>query len=197
MRTALAFFTLGLIVLVGGVVLALFVPPPVIVEWETKSKFLAKQEILHFEYYWINKTSYASPSLSSFSFDEEAKDFVVKGEAREIHNNLFNFYILDGHNQLMWVEGNPYESIFEAEKVSQTTFAVPINPHAYSYLFFGVENPQPDINVTVKLTAYLEYKEKTTVASAQYTILGGVIASLGLAVIIVSAILVRVRRTTV
>lgn len=121
---------------------------------------------------------------------EESKDFVLKGSASEVASKKFNFCILDSTNYNNWIGGEAYTAYFEKKDIASTSFSIPLTKEqATSTIYFVAENPLTDNNETVKFSATLEWNEKATIATAiAGWILGGIIAFLGLIVIIIAGV---------
>jgi len=121
---------------------------------------------------------------------EESKDFVLEGNALEVANKKFNFYILDSTNYWNWYEGKSYNAYFERKNVTSTSFSVSLSKEqATSTIYFVAENPLKDTDETVKFSATLKWNEKATIAATiGGWILGGIIAFLGFIVIIIAGV---------
>jgi hypothetical protein len=135
---------------------------------------------------WIEKAlSGGSAYFTSpqFTTSKEAKDFVLKGTATEINNNIFDFYIGN------WID-NAYTGYYSAKNIPHTSFSVPLTKEqAELTIYFQVENPLLDVNENVNVSAILEWSEKATIAVAFEGInLGSIIALLGIIVIIIAGI---------
>jgi hypothetical protein len=121
---------------------------------------------------------------------EESKDFVLRGNATEVSGYRFNFYIMNLDNYMEWTLGKAYTAYFEQKNVTETSFTIQLTKgQATSAIYFVVENPLRDVNETVKISATLEWQEKATIAATLGGwILGGIIAVIGLIIIIVAGI---------
>lgn len=86
--------------------------------------------------------------------------------------------------------GRAYTSYFEQKNVTETSFTIQLTKdQATSTIYFIVENPLRDVNETVKISAILEWQEKATIAATiGGWMLGGVIAIIGVIIIIVAGI---------
>lgn len=106
------------------------------------------------EYYYI-------PSLFLIN---EAKNFVIKGIATEVGYKKFNFYIMDSSNYYNWYDGKAYTSYYEVKDRSTINFSLSLTKdQATSSIYFVVENPNLDINETVKLSATMRWIEKSDI----------------------------------
>lgn len=142
---------------------------------------------------WIEKTPFhlCSNDFSSLEFTfEEAKDFVVKGNASEVGNHEFDFYMFDSDNYLDWKADNPCTAFYEEKGVTSTSFNISLTEEqAESLMYFVLENPLTDVEETVNVSTDLKYQEKATVAGAiAGLILGGIVGFIGFIVLIISAI---------
>jgi len=143
---------------------------------------------------WVEKTSIYDSSEYYANYwtliFEESKDFVFKGNASEVAGKRFNFYVLDSDNRGNWIGGEAYASYFERKNITSTSFSIPLNKEeATSTIYFVAENPLVDTEETIKVSATLEWNEKATIAATiGGWILGGIIAFLGIIVIIIAGV---------
>lgn len=143
---------------------------------------------------WIEKSPIYDSSEYFMAYGpliiEESKDFVLKGNASEITNRPFSFYIFDSTSYFDWYAGKSSNGYFEIENVTITSFSVPLSKEeATSVIYFVAENSLVDVNETVRFSATLEWQEKATISTMiGGWILGGMIAFLGLIVIIIAAV---------
>jgi hypothetical protein len=143
---------------------------------------------------WAEKASILDCSAKFSSLPpliiEESKDFVLKGNATEVSGYRFNFYIMNLDNYMAWSSGRAYASYFEQKNVTETSFTIQLTKdQATSTIYFIVENPLRDVNETVKISATLEWQEKATIAATLGGwMLGGIIAIIGIIIIIVAGI---------
>jgi len=143
---------------------------------------------------WVEKTSIYDSSEYYANYwtliIEESKDFVLEGNASEIAGKKFNFCILDSANYGNWIGGTAYSSYFEKKNTTSTSFSIPLTKEqATSTIYFVAENSLLDTNETVKFSATLEWNEKATIAATVGgIILGGIIAFLGIIVIIIAGV---------
>jgi len=121
---------------------------------------------------------------------EEAKDFMLKGNATEVNSNKFNFCIFDSTNYLNWIGGESYSAYYEVKNVTATSFSIPLTrDEATSIFYFVVENPLLDINETVELSAIIEWNEKATIgATVLGVVLGVILVLFGLTTMIIAGI---------
>ena len=119
------------------------------------------------------------------------RNFVLKGNATEVGNHIFNFYIMDSNNYWNWLGGKAYVAYFEKKNVTSTSFSIPLTKdQATSLIYFVAENSLVGINETVKVSATLEWQEKATIAATiGGWILGGIITILGFIVIMIVGVL--------
>jgi len=148
---------------------------------------------------WVEKTSIYDRSEYFMSWEilltiEEAKDFVIKGSATEVDNKKFNFYIFDTTNYFNWIDNRTYSAYYEKKNVTTTSFSIPLTKdEATSIFYFVVENPLIDTSETVKLSATTEWNEKATIAATVGgLVLGGIIAFLGITMIIIAGVMALV-----
>jgi len=116
---------------------------------------------------WIEKSPqhYCMASFtSSESTNKEVEDFVLNGTATEENNYEFSFYIFDETNYFLWESSSSYTPYYEAKNVTTTSFSTPLlNEEATLEIFFVAENSLTDVDANVKISATLEWVEKTTV----------------------------------
>jgi len=144
---------------------------------------------------WVEQTSIYDRSEYFMSWEilltiEEAKDFVLRGSTTEVANKKFNFYIFDTTNYFDWIGNKAYSAYYEKKNVTTTSFSIPLTKdEATSIFYFVVENPLIDTSETVKLSATTEWNEKATIAATVGgLVLGGIIAFLGIIVIIIAGV---------
>lgn len=187
MRISKIIFVIGLVFLIIGILIAIAIPASV--TWEPKTKALCTNEILNTSE--IRNYDYYRPYFAFIISFGETKDFEVEGSIEEVSNYTFNFYIFNETNYNLWEADRAYDSYFEAENITSTAFSFTLsNKDSVSELYFLVENPEPYRSDRVaKLTATVHWEEKATLSGILGgLILGGIIALIGVILIIVGGI---------
>ena len=187
MRIPKIIFIIGLVILVIGILIAIALPASV--TWEPKTKALCTDEIIEVSEY--EKYDYYRPYFAFIVSFGETKDFEVEGSIEEVSDYKFNFYIFDETDYDLWKADRPHKSYFEAENVTSITFSFLLtNKEVVNDLYFVVENPEPyESDRVARLTATVNWKEKAIITRiVGGLILGGIIAFIGLVLIIVGGI---------
>lgn len=139
---------------------------------------------------WAEKTSIYDCSEYFVSYGTwfipvTAKDIVLKGNATEVANHEFNFYIFDTNNYFDWTDGQPYISYYEVTNVTTTSFSVSLTPdEAESTMYFVAENILLDTSEIVEVSATIEWRGEAITETIVGMILRGIVALIGFIVMI-------------
>ena len=193
MRISILIFVIGIILLIGGVLLAVMAPAtaawtpksetiatekplPTSAGWESKSESLIDQTIMVSSYetydYWFGN--------KPFTF-WEAKDFEITGTATEQSSpqRLFNFHVLDSTNFDLWKAGSPYTFYYETKGETSVTFdfSIAAENAVPDSFYFVIEENAPEAKPTVHAIATISWVEKTSVydSSEYYTYYGAIV----------------------
>jgi len=119
----------------------------------------------------------------------ERRNFVLEGNVAEQNNKNFNFYIMDSSNEGNFWSDKPYSDYYEKKGISSDSFSLsPTEAQLENNVYFIVENPNTNVNETIVLKAKLTYEETDYSASGGALIFGGILAVLGLIVVIAAGI---------
>jgi hypothetical protein len=119
----------------------------------------------------------------------ERRNFVLEGNVAEQNSNTFNFYIMDYSNNENFWSDKPYSAYYEKKGISTDSFSIsPTEVQLKNNVYFIVENPNTNINETIVLKAKLTYEETDYSASRGALIFGGILAALGLIVVIAAGV---------
>jgi len=177
MRIPVVIFFVGVIMLIGGIVLAIAIPTTV--TWKPKSEVLASDKPLTISAGWISKKddilseTIMAPNILWGDYDYElsfgtfiigeVKDIVLVGNATETEGYKFNFYIFDNVNYDLWKEGRFYNAYFEAKDVAHVQYQFPLTKEqATSSFYFVAESPLL-LDRVVTVYATINWVEKASI----------------------------------
>ena len=119
----------------------------------------------------------------------ERRNFVLEGNVAEQNNKNFNFYIMDSSNEGNFWSDKPYSAYYEKKGISSDSFSLSLTEaQLKNDVYFIVENPNTNVNETIVLKVKLTYEETDYSASGGALIFGGILAVLGLIVVIAAGI---------
>ncbi|MEM3829196.1 MAG: hypothetical protein QXP36_08295 [Conexivisphaerales archaeon] len=178
-KSVMIIFIVGLIMLVGGIVLA--IAAPATVTWKPKSEVLASEKALTVSAGWASKSESLIDKVITVDFYEtydywfgykpliygEAKGFVISGTATEQSSpqRWFNFYVFDNVNFDLWKAGASYTAYYEVKGVTSINFEFSITTKdaVPDTFYFVVEEYALGVKPVVRVTATISWVEKASI----------------------------------
>jgi hypothetical protein len=184
LRIPVIIFVIGLILFIGGIVLAIAMPATA--TWKPRSEVLASKELLTVSAGWVSKDDSLIDAVITVdeweTYDywfgyiplifEEAKDFLITGTAIEQSSpqRKFNFYIFDSVNFDLWKAGKAYKAYYEdkGETTVSFSFSIPSKDEVPNTFYFIIEEYGFEILIlpekpVVRVTATINWIEKAAI----------------------------------
>jgi len=178
MRIPFVIFIVGVVMLIGGIVLA--IAAPATVTWKPKSEVLASEKTLAVLAGWTSKNESLIDKVITVdlyeTYDywsaykpyiyEEAKDFVIVGNAIEQSSPQlwFNFYVFDSVNFDLWKAGTTYTAYYAATGKTSVSFSFAIaTKEAVPDRFYFVVEESNGGGPIVRVTATISWVEKASI----------------------------------
>jgi len=179
LRLTAVLFIIGILMLIGGIVLATAAPAGV--TWQPNSKVLASEKPLTVSPRWNSKSqilinkpitvdtfgTYGSWLASAPTILEEAMNIVVLGTATEQSSpqKTFNFYVFNSANFDLWEAGSAYTAYYETVGKTSVdfTFSLATKDSVPAMFYFVVEEYASGVKPAVWVTAIIRWTEKASI----------------------------------